>query len=150
VSHRSARWTLAFVALLLIAGHAGAGAADEPGRGEVNFSRELDLSEQQSARLTALHARIEAEDRQLQRRLKDRREKLEGLYSQYDLDGRQTRQVRKEIRHIQEQLLQLHERFQVELRQILTRSQFERLQQELHEREERERRRERRRRERDD
>lgn len=149
MTHGARRWVWPMLALLLLGSAAASRASDEPAKAELRLYQELGLSEQQTARLTALQSRIEAQDRQLQRQLKDRREELEALYRGYDLDERHSRRVRQEIRDVQEQLLQLHDGFQVELRQIMSRSQFERLQQGLHERESRERRRERRRPERD-
>jgi hypothetical protein len=95
--------------------------------------RALQLPRERAERLRELQSRVDRESRQLKDRLKDRREELEKLYRKYDTDPRRCQSLRREIHDLQSQILELHHRFQVELRVILTRAEFERLQRQLQE-----------------
>jgi Spy/CpxP family protein refolding chaperone len=128
------RWALPLVvALLLPAGRTAIGSPETREKRERDPYRELSLSGPQSERLAGLHARIDDQNRQLKRRLENRRDQLAEIYRRYDIEDRRERQLREEIQEIQEELLTLHHTFQVELRRILTPSQFDRLQQALRE-----------------
>jgi chromosome segregation ATPase len=95
--------------------------------------RVLSLPRERAERLRALQSRVERENRQLKERLAERRDDLGDLYRRYDYDNRRCQNLRREIRDIQSQMLELHHRFQVELRVVLTKSEFDRLQRELRE-----------------
>jgi hypothetical protein len=56
---------------------------------------------------------------------------MERVYRSYRLDERRAGRLRQEIRQTQYEMLELHHQFQVELRQHLTKSEFDRLQRRL-------------------
>jgi Spy/CpxP family protein refolding chaperone len=127
------RWgTLSLVAALLVLGGrwAMAGPAG-PGSEERDFNQELNLSKAQEERMAALRARIRAQSWELGQRMSDRRRELEAVYSRYEMEEPRARRLRQEIHDIQGQMLELQHEFQLELRKILTPSQFERVQQAL-------------------
>jgi Spy/CpxP family protein refolding chaperone len=90
--------------------------------------RELNLTLDQSQRLDALEDRIDTLNRRHKSQLKQRREALDEVYRRYHLDQQRARRLQAEIRAIQGQMLELHHTFQVDLRRILTPSQFDGLQ----------------------
>jgi septal ring factor EnvC (AmiA/AmiB activator) len=126
---RTWRHPLVPVAVLVLAVYAG--AADDNERRDPY--RALKLPRPRAEALRALQSRVDRENRQLRDRLEDRRDDLEDLYRQYDYNHSRCTRLRREIRDLQSQLLELHHRFQVELRVILTREEFDRLQKELRE-----------------
>jgi hypothetical protein len=69
--------------------------------------------------------------RQLQGRLRERWADLELLYRSYRYDAAKCDQLERVIRETQNQLLDLHRRFQKDLRSLLTEAEFERLQQQI-------------------
>jgi hypothetical protein len=93
----------------------------------------LRLPRERAERLRELQQRIDRDNHRLQERLEERREDLEELYRRYRVDERRSARLRQEIRQTQYELLDLHHRFQTELRTILTEDEFERLQRRLRE-----------------
>jgi hypothetical protein len=91
----------------------------------------LRLPSDRARRLEALQSEMENRSRQLQGRLRERWADLELLYRSYRYDAAKCEQLERVIRETQNQLLDLHRRFQKELRSLLTEAEFERLQQQL-------------------
>jgi Spy/CpxP family protein refolding chaperone len=115
--------------LLVLRVGAAAGAPAGSSRDSTSLTQELELSKPQEERMTALRTRVQAETRALSRQMEERRRELNEVYRQFEMDERRAVQLRQAIRDIQGQVLEVHHTFQVELRKILTPSQFERLQQ---------------------
>jgi hypothetical protein len=91
----------------------------------------LKLPPERARRLEALQSEMETRSRQLQGRLRERWADLELLYRSYRYDAAKCDQLERVIRETQNQLLDLHRRFQKDLRSLLTEAEFERLQQQI-------------------
>lgn len=111
----------------LLAGGAPSRAQNAPGPGGRDYQT-LGLSADQKARVDALHKDIGRQMRSLGETLRARRQALEAVYRQYDLDAGKARALNNQINETQRAILDQHLRLQVELRKILTEDQFMRLQ----------------------
>jgi hypothetical protein len=126
------RWIRPWVlAPLLILGALTAFHPEAIGRDRRDPYEFLRLPRDRADRVRELQRRIDRENRQLRERLEDRRGDLERLYRSYRFDDGRAGRLRAEVRQTQYELLELHHRFQVELRQHLTRREFDRLQRRL-------------------
>lgn len=115
----------------------GTPAGEERRRERAGFYVFLKLPPERASRLEALQSDVERQSRVLQGRLRERSEDLEQLYRSYRYDEEACRRLQRVIRDTQDQLLELHHRFQRELRAILTEGEFNALQQNLREMRER-------------
>lgn len=102
-------------------------AQGTPGPGGRDYQA-LGLSADQKARVDALHKDIGRQMRELSETLRARRQALETLYKDYDLDTGKARSLNNQINDTQKAMLEQHLRLQTELRKILTEDQFSRLQ----------------------
>jgi hypothetical protein len=98
---------------------------EERGRDPI---RSLRLPKERAERLRGLLDRVRKENGKLRERLESQRKDLYKEYRSYRLDSNRCRRLMGEVRGTQDQLLELHHRFQEDLRTHLTSSEFERLQ----------------------
>lgn len=113
---------LALAAILVAAPPARA-----QGPGDQDYQT-LGLSADQKSRVDALHKSFGRQMRVLGQTLRTRRQALETVYQQFDLDTAKARALNGQINDTQRAMLDQHLRLQVELRKILTEDQFNRLQ----------------------
>jgi hypothetical protein len=93
--------------------------------------RSLNLPKERAEKVRALLDRVRKENRQLRERLEDQRRDLYREYRGYRYDQKRCRKLMGEIRATQDELLELHHRFQDDLRAHLTQPEFEKLQRNL-------------------
>jgi Spy/CpxP family protein refolding chaperone len=129
------RWSrvMAVVAGLLVAVSPGAVAQEEvqPVAAPAKTSVMMSLPPERADRLKVLMGRIKLENAQLDERLNQYREGLEELYRAYRFDEQRCRRMHQLIRQTQDQLLELHHRFQIQMRVLLTPTEYELLQREF-------------------
>ncbi len=89
------------------------------------------LPPQRADRVKELMGRVKLANAQLEKRLQAQREELEECYRTYRFDERHCRRLHQALRQTQDQLLELHHQFQIELRSLLTEAEYEMLQQEF-------------------
>ena len=139
---RSMRWRLlttrltgvsATIAWLLIALTPGVLAQGEvkPVAGPRQTSVLMSLPPERADRVKTLMVRVKMANAQLEERLQQYREDLEQVYWSYRIDVARCRRLRQLIRQTQDQLLDMHHQFQLDLRRLLTPAEFDQLQREF-------------------
>lgn len=99
-----------------------------PGHGPIDDQQVLQLNPNQKGKFDAFRTKSRAAKKKLLDQLNDVRHQLWNVYQSYDLDFKQAQRLNAELNKIQQDLLKLHFDEQIELRKILTKSQFDRLQ----------------------
>jgi Spy/CpxP family protein refolding chaperone len=139
---RSIRWRLlpsrlsgvsASITWLLVVLSPGvlAQAEVKPVAGPRRTSVLMSLPPERADRVKTLMVRVKMANAQLEERLEQHREDLEAVYWSYRIDEARCRRLRQLIRQTQDQLLDLHHQFQLDLRRQLTPAEFDQLQREF-------------------
>ena len=125
---------LAFFSLALGTGPLLAGELPTP-RLVDSEAAALNLSPAQQQKLTALESASHAQSGQLITQIHQLRQKLSDLYGTYTLDVAGVRRMNQEMNRVQGQLLELRLAEQLQMRKILSPTQFIQLQTAIHQHE---------------